>query len=59
MFDTDLTREYEAARSIDVDPQAVFEAGIAGALCCEGTKERLRAISNDFDWAHLPEAELV
>jgi len=59
MFDTDLTREYEAARSIGVDPQAAFEAGIDGALCDEGTKERLRAISNDFDWAHLTEAELV
>ncbi len=59
MFDTDLTREYEAARSIGVDPQAVFEAGIAGALCDEGTKERFRAISNEFEWAHLPEAELV
>ena len=59
MFDTDLTREYEAARSIGVDPQAAFEAGIAGALCDESTKERLRAISKDFDWAGLPEAELV
>jgi aminodeoxyfutalosine deaminase len=59
MFDTDLTREYDAARSIGVDPQAAFEAGIAGALCDKATKERLRAIAEDFDWAHLPEPELV
>jgi aminodeoxyfutalosine deaminase len=59
MFDTDLTREYDAARSIGVDAQAAFEAGVAGALCDETTKERLRAISNEFDWSHLPEPELV
>jgi aminodeoxyfutalosine deaminase len=59
MFDTDLTREYEAAGSIGVHPQAAFEGGIAGALCDEPTKERLRAISDDFEWSHLPEAELV
>lgn len=59
MFDTDLTREYDAARSIGFDPQSAFEAGVAGALCDEPTKERLRAISSAFEWSHLPEAELV
>ena len=59
MFDTDLTREYEAARSIGVDPRAAFEAGITGALCDEATRERLRTISNTFDWAQISEAELV
>jgi aminodeoxyfutalosine deaminase len=59
MFDTDLTREYDAARSIGVGPRAAFEAGIAGALCDDATKERLRTIARDFDWAQIHEAELV
>jgi aminodeoxyfutalosine deaminase len=59
MFDTDLSREHEAARSIGVDPHAAFAAGIAGALCDETTKERLRTIAREFDWAQIPEAELV
>jgi aminodeoxyfutalosine deaminase len=59
MFDTDLTREYEAARSVGVDPRAAFEAGIAGALCDEATKKRLRAVADAFDWAQIPEPELV
>jgi aminodeoxyfutalosine deaminase len=59
MFDTDLSREYEAARSVGVDPRVAFEAGIVGALCDETTKGRLRAIGENFDWAEIPEAELV
>jgi aminodeoxyfutalosine deaminase len=59
MFDTDLTREYEAARSIGVDPRAAFEAGITGALCDEETRGRLRAIFDAFDWAQISEPELV
>ena len=59
MFDTDLTREYDAARSIGIDPRAAFEAGIAGALCDDETRRRLLTISETFDWAEIPEAELV
>jgi aminodeoxyfutalosine deaminase len=59
MFDTDLTRDYEAARSLGVGPRAAFEAGLAGALCDEPTRERLRDVGNSFDWAKVPEAELV
>jgi aminodeoxyfutalosine deaminase len=59
MFDTDLAREYEAARSIGVDPRVAYEAGIAGALCDGDTKERLRAVADEFDWSGIPEAELV
>ena len=36
MFDTDLTRDYEA--------------GLAGALCDEETKARLRLIGDTFEW---------
>jgi aminodeoxyfutalosine deaminase len=59
MFDTDLTQDYEAARSLGVDPRAAFEAGLAGALCDEATRERLRELGNSFDWANIPEPELV
>jgi aminodeoxyfutalosine deaminase len=45
MFDTDLTREYEAAASLGLDPAVLYEAGLAGALCDEETRERLREIA--------------
>ncbi|HEX6702331.1 MAG TPA: adenosine deaminase [Gaiellaceae bacterium] len=51
MFDTDLSRDYEAARSLGLEPRALYEAGLAGALCDEATKERLRAIAAGFDWS--------
>jgi aminodeoxyfutalosine deaminase len=53
MFDTDLTREYEAACSLGLDPKAFFEAGIKGALCDEATRERLRRLGEDYDWETL------
>jgi aminodeoxyfutalosine deaminase len=59
MFDTDLTREYAAAASLGVDPRAAYEAGLAGALCDEATRDRLRAVGDAFDWAQISKAELV
>ena len=59
MFDTDLTRDYDAARSLGVDPESAYEAGVEGALCDEATRERLREVGRDFDWARLRQAELV
>ena len=50
MFDTDLTREYEVARALGLDPRLAFEAGVEGALCDEPTRARLRAIGEGFDW---------
>jgi aminodeoxyfutalosine deaminase len=50
MFDTDLTREYAAVRSLGLEPRAFYEAGVEGALCDEPTRERLRRIGEDFDW---------
>jgi aminodeoxyfutalosine deaminase len=44
-FGCDLAAEHAAARTLGADPQALFEAGIAGALCDEATKVRLRAIA--------------
>jgi aminodeoxyfutalosine deaminase len=50
MFDTDLTRDYEAASALGVSPRAAYEAGLRGALCDEATLARLRAAGDAFDW---------
>jgi aminodeoxyfutalosine deaminase len=50
MFDTDLTRDYEAAASLGLSPQAAYEAGVAGALCDEETRRRLRRIGESHGW---------
>ena len=51
MFDTDLTRDYEAARRLGLDPRAAFDAGLAGALAGEEVKARLRAVGDAHEWA--------
>ena len=53
MFDTDLTREYEAACSLGLSPKAFYDAGVAGALCDEGTRRRLQRIGEEYDWGAL------
>src|SRR5438477_10608228 len=50
MFDTDLTRDYEAAESLGLSPRAAYEAGLAGALCDEETHEQLRRIGDSYNW---------
>jgi aminodeoxyfutalosine deaminase len=50
MFDTDLTRDYDAAASLGVSPLAAYEAGLAGALCDDDTRCRLRRIGEQHDW---------
>ncbi len=50
MFDNDLTREYEAATSFGLDPRSFYEAGVAGALCDEDTRTRLRQIAGSHNW---------
>ena len=50
MFDTDLTRDYEAATSFGLDPRSFYEAGLEGALCDEATKAHLRGIGEAFAW---------
>ena len=54
MFDTDLTREYEAAASLGANPQTAYEAGLVGALCDADTRARLRRTGEEFDWRSLP-----
>jgi aminodeoxyfutalosine deaminase len=51
MFDTDLTRELEAARTLGLSPQAAYEAALAGVLCDAATRARLGEIGRAFDWA--------
>ena len=50
MFDTDLSRDYEAATSFGLEPRSFYEAGVAGALCDEQTRVRLREIGETFTW---------
>ncbi|HZV72717.1 MAG TPA: adenosine deaminase [Conexibacter sp.] len=53
-FSCDLEAEHAAARSLGADPRGLFEAGVAGALCDEATKDRLRAIAAAHDWDETP-----
>src|SRR5689334_18502702 len=50
MFGTDLTADYDAATRLGVSPKTAYEAGLAGALCDEMTKTRLREIGDSHDW---------
>ena len=54
--DTDLTHDYAAATSMGVPPHALYEAGVAGALCDHETKDRLRASGGGYDWSALEPA---
>jgi aminodeoxyfutalosine deaminase len=51
MFDTDLSRDYEAATSFGLDPRSFYEAGVHGALCDDETRARLAAIGEMYDWS--------
>jgi aminodeoxyfutalosine deaminase len=55
MFDTDLSRDHEAATSLGVTPRELYEAGLEGALCDDGTRSRLAAIGAGFDWDQFSE----
>ena len=50
MFDTDLSRDYEAAESFGLSPRSFYEAGVAGALCDGETRARLQAIGDAYPW---------
>ena len=51
MFDTDLTREYEAAALARARRRAAFyEAGLAGALCDETTRTKLEEVGAALAW---------
>ena len=50
MFGTDLSRDYEAAAQLGLDPRTAYDAGLEGALCDQPTKSRLKEIGDSFDW---------
>jgi aminodeoxyfutalosine deaminase len=51
MFATDLTTEYvRAADLFGLGPRRFFDSGVAGALCDDATRARLRAIGESYDW---------
>jgi aminodeoxyfutalosine deaminase len=50
MFDTDLTREYQAAEQLELDPRALYEAALSGVLCDDATRARLEEIGSAHDW---------
>lgn len=54
MFDTDLTREHDAAGLLGLDGRSAYENGVAGALCDEATRERLRTTGEAFAWGSVP-----
>lgn len=51
MFDTDLGREYAIAEGIGLSPRDFYEAGLAGALCDDATRERLRRVGEEYEWS--------
>lgn len=50
MFDTDLTREYELVERMGLSLRDVYDAGLAGALCDEATRDRLTALGRAHRW---------
>jgi aminodeoxyfutalosine deaminase len=50
LFDTDLTREHEAAAALGLGAKQFYDAGVAGALCDAETRARLAAIGAAWDW---------
>jgi aminodeoxyfutalosine deaminase len=50
MFDTDLSREYEAAASLGHPADAAYTAGVTGALCDDTTRAELRSIGARHGW---------
>jgi aminodeoxyfutalosine deaminase len=53
MFGTDLAADYAAAAQLGVSGRQCYEAGLQGALCDAGTRDRLRLIGEAFDWSEL------
>jgi aminodeoxyfutalosine deaminase len=50
MFGTDLGREHDIARGLGADPRSLYDAGVAGALCDEATRQRLAGLGAAADW---------
>jgi len=53
MFDTDLTREYDAVAALGLHPRGFYEAAVEGALCDDALRGKLGRIGEDYDWDSL------
>jgi aminodeoxyfutalosine deaminase len=51
MFNTDLGTEHRIACELGATARQMYDAGVAGALCDDSTRDRLGKIAADFDWA--------
>lgn len=56
MFGTDLTTEYAEATGRGLSAREFYDVGVAGALCDEPTRTRLREIGETFDWSSVDAA---
>jgi aminodeoxyfutalosine deaminase len=50
MFDTDLTKDYDAARQLGLSPEPAYAAGVLGALCDDATRARLTEVGRGWAW---------
>jgi aminodeoxyfutalosine deaminase len=53
MFGTDLSADYQAAQELGATPEDCYLAGLAGALCDDGTRETLQKTGQNYDWASI------
>lgn len=51
MFDTDLSKEYQAATGLGLSARDFYEAGVDGALCDKRTRAELRRLGVEYEWA--------
>lgn len=49
-FGCELEDEHRAALSLGASPRDLYGAGVAGALCEDAVRQRLRAIGQDHSW---------
>jgi aminodeoxyfutalosine deaminase len=54
MFDTDLSRDYDAAAELGLSAHDAFRAGMLGALCDAETLFTLEAVAAEFAWPPPP-----
>jgi aminodeoxyfutalosine deaminase len=50
LFDTDLGKDCAAAEGLGLPPRDMYFNALAGSLCDNVTRERLRAVGEAFDW---------
>jgi len=51
LMQTDLDENCAVAVGLGHTPRAMYEHGLAGAFCDEATRDRLRRLCEEYDWA--------